>query len=110
MFKRLMLVVGVVIFAGSLWGAESSGPVASFWGTVTAINPSQQSLTLHNKKRKQDLEFQWNENTQVTNQKQVIPAESLVVGQFLKVAYVQNLGRNVAQSISIRTLPSRKKN
>ncbi len=73
-----------------------------FYGKITAVDHSQKSVTVHNKKQDQDARFQWDDKTTVISEKKSIQPAELKVGQSLMVSYITENNLNKAQRISVR--------
>jgi hypothetical protein len=71
MKKITILLTALFALAGL---TLSSHAAERYYGTITAVDDGGRSLTVHNKKRKQDARFLWTDSTEIVRNKQPFPA------------------------------------
>lgn len=105
MKKNIALLMGLLCLtiAAYTQAEPNTVPKEKYYGKITAINPDQRSLTVHNSRQQTDSQFQWDENTSVRYQKKSISPTELKVGQSLYVSYFMDKELKKAAYISVRT-------
>ena len=98
MKKQILTIVGLLLVLTAVSQAADR-----FYGKITSIDHAKKSLVVHNKKQQLDTKFNWDNQTNVTMNKQAISPEQLLVGQSLMVSYISENDLNRAQKISVRT-------
>jgi hypothetical protein len=110
MYKRLLSVLVVTLLCSGLsHAAESLSNEQKFYGKITVVDPSSKSLTVFNKKRKQEASFVWDGQTQFLKNKEAVQPSTLSVGQFLGINYIEQGDTKKATKVALRNLPGRKK-
>lgn len=108
--KQIMLIVASVLaLLGPVQAADAvPASMPTFWGKITTVDLPQKTVTVYNRKKKKDMSFIWDASTKMTDRKEVIAAQKLEAGQFLKVTYLQKDNKNWAQEIAVRPEPFKK--
>ncbi len=111
MKNRVMLMLGLLCLGwGSTFAAEpKESSLEKFYGKIAAVDAGRKSVTVHNKKKQQDINFNWNDQTQVRRQKLPIQASALEVGHYVRVDYIQENNQFQAKEIVVRPAPFKKK-
>lgn len=101
LLSTLVILTGIFLPSNAAEAKKSTSE--RFYGKITTIDVASKSFSIHNKTRKLDAVFAWNENTQFVANKQAIPANQLKIGDFLMVSYRDENGVKAANKVVLRT-------
>jgi len=111
MKKYLIPAIVLAVFSMGLVQAKETktSNLERFYGKIIDVNLNKKMVTAYNKKRKQETDFRWNNETKVIHKKKAFDPKKFKVDQYLIISYVTENDVNLAKRITVRVPYKRRK-